>query len=83
MDIGLAISAAAVAVSILAMVGGMVYWAGKVSERIDAMSARIDARIDALATEVAETRRELLAAISYHEHDTDGSIRFRVPPPAV
>ena len=50
--------------------------------RIDAMGERLGGRIDALTEEVSTTRRELLAAISHHEHDTDGSVRFRVPPPA-
>ena len=50
--------------------------------RIDAQGERLGGRIDALTEEVSTTRRELLAAISHHEHDTDGSVRFRVPPPA-
>ena len=50
-------------------------------ERTDAMGERLGGRIDALTEEVSTTRRELLAAISHHEHDTDGSVRFRVPPP--
>ncbi len=115
MDVGIAISIAVGVVTLVALVGSMFYWAGKViermdalaarmdtlagridtlsertdtlsgrvdtlSERIDAQGARLDARIDALAATVADTRRELLAAIAYHEHDTDGTVRFRVPP---
>ena len=44
--------------------------------------AVVGVRIDALSGEVSTTRQELLAAISHHEHDTDGSVRFLVPPPA-
>ena len=61
-------------------------------ERLEAHGAQLAAlgtevavlgvRIDALSAEVSTTRQELLAAISHHEHDTDGSVRFRVPPPA-
>ena len=105
MEIGIIISGSAVAVSILALLGGIIYWAGRVSERIDALAERIEAqgarldaridtvterldaridalteRLDALSTEVVETRRELLAAVSRHEHDADGNVIFRVPP---
>jgi len=130
MDVGISISIAVGVVTLVALVGSMFYWAGKVIERMDALAARmdtmsermdtmsermdtmsermdaqgaqlgaridaqaaqlgaridaqgarLDARIDALAVVVAETRRELLAAIAYHEHDTDGTVRFRVPP---
>lgn len=92
MDVGISISIAVGVVTLVALVGSMFYWAGKVSERIDALvavveaqGARIEAqgaRIDALAAEVAATRRELLSAIAHHEHDTDGSVRFRIPPTA-
>lgn len=89
MDVGISISIAVGVVTLVALVGSMFYWAGKVSERIDSLAAvveaqgaQINARIDALASEVVETRRELLSAIAHHEHDTDGSVRFRVPPTA-
>ena len=47
------------------------------TDRLDAMSVRMDA----LTGEVASTRRELVAAISHHVHHTDGSISFRAPLP--
>ena len=49
--------------------------------RIDALGQRLDGRIDALGVEVATTRREIVAVISSHGHDSDGTITFRIPPP--
>lgn len=137
MDVGIAISIAVGVATLVALVGSIFYWAGKMSNRvdalgiviqaqgaridgridalteridtlgerieglaavvqaqgeridalgqrldrrIDALGERIDGRVDALAAEMAATRRELVAAISYHDHDVDGSVRFRVPP---
>ena len=51
-------------------------------EALGAEVAVLGVRMDGLSAEVSTTRQELLAAISHHEHDTDGSVRFRVPPPA-
>ena len=51
-------------------------------QRLDEQGQRLDGRIDALGVEVATTRREIVAAISSHHHDTDGTITFRIPPPA-
>ena len=44
--------------------------------------AVVGVRMDGLSAEVSTTRQELLAAISHHEHDTDGNVRFLVPPAA-
>ena len=126
MDIGIIsiiISISIGVVTMTALVGSTFYWAGRIANRIDAQSQRLDElgaqlgqrldrqgerleahgaqlaalgaevavlgvridamgeRIDALSAEVSTTRQELLAAISHHEHDTDGSVRFWVPPP--
>ena len=83
-------------IMVAALVGSMFYWAGRLASRMDALGERMDAlgermdkqgqrldgRIDALGVEVATTRREIVAAISSHHHDTDGTITFRIPPPA-
>ncbi len=120
MDIGIIsiiISISFGVVTMTTLVGSTFYWAGRMANRIDAQSQRLDelgaqlgqrldrqgerleahgerlaalgaevavlgVRIDALSAEVSTTRQELLAAISHHEHDTDGSVRFWVPPPA-
>ena len=128
MDIGIIVTIGVGVVTLVAMLGSIFYWAGRLSNRLDeqgrridalaerlgamevrlgermevrlasgrrvavgrgqrldgrmdALGQRLDGRIDALGVEVATTRREIVAVISSHGHDTDGTITFRIPPP--
>jgi hypothetical protein len=85
-EISTLIALGGLVLTLVALVGGVLYRLGALTSRVD----QLDRRFDDVTNDIAELREEnrhnhqqLLQALAHHTHDSDtGFAIFRIPPGA-